>query len=230
MTPSYQFFMIAQKAYLELYPDAKLGDYEFDLYYSGKFNDYNANIKIRGRHFRINLSSKWRNINEDIKIGLIQVLLNKILRTNVQTQNIDLYELFLKKVHITVLKQMSDPQLSESFDRVNEKYFFSIIEKPNLQWGKESVRKLGSYEYGSDTITISKILLNADNVLLDYIMYHEMLHKKHKFYTNNGRSFHHTKEFRDSEKKFENYESIEQMLKKFLRNARFMRKMSWFYK
>ena len=222
--------MIAEKAYLELYPNAKLGEYKFELIYSGKFRHYNANIRKKGTFLSINLSKKWKSINEDVKIGLIQVLLNKILKTKVKTQNMELYELFLKKVHLTIPKKEIDPYLSESFDRVNEKYFFSLIEKPNLKWGSRSLRKIGSYEYGSDTISISKVMLKADKSLLDYIMYHEMLHKKHKFHTTNGRSFHHTKEFRHSERRFENYEIMEEMLKKFLRNERFRHKMAWFIK
>ena len=45
------------------------------------------------------------------------------------------------------------------------------MQTPNLVWGKNSFRKLGSYEYGSDTITISKIFLESDKSLLDYVMY-----------------------------------------------------------
>ncbi|MCK5282039.1 MAG: hypothetical protein KAK00_01390 [Nanoarchaeota archaeon] len=212
--------MIVEKAYLELYPDAKLGEYDFSLNYSRKFNDYNANVKRKGNKIEFNLSRKWEKINDDVRIGLIQILLNKIFKTIVSTPNIELYEIFLKKVHIAIPKVKNDPILESSFDRVNEKYFCGLIEKTNLMWGMDSIRKLGSYEYGSDTITVSKIFLNSRRELLDYIMYHEMLHKKHKFYTKNGRSYHHTGEFNRQEKLFENQKQIERDISVLVRQNR----------
>ena len=93
-----------------------------------------------------------------------------------------------------------------------------MIDKTNLCWGQNSFSKLGSYEYGSNTITLSKAL-EEDSELLDYVMYHEMLHKKHKFHSKNGRSYHHTRKIRQDEKEFENPD-LEEKLKKFLRKKK----------
>ena len=122
----------------------------------------------------------------------------------------ELYTIFIKKIHLGIKKTDIDPFLEKSFNRVNEKYFYGLIDKTNLVWAN-STTKLGSYEYGNDTITISKLLKN-DQELLDYVMYHEMLHKKHKFYTKNNRSFHHTKEFRKKEKEFHNSHILEKRI------------------
>jgi predicted SprT family Zn-dependent metalloprotease len=212
--------MIVEKAYLELYPDSELGKYKFSIKYSGRFNRYNANVQRKGNDIQFNLSKEWKKINEDVKIGLIQSLFNRIFRTKVNTKNIDLYEIFIKKVHLAVPKSDIDPQLAESFDRVNEKYFYGILERPNLKWGQKSVRKLGSYEYGSDTIMISKIFVDSDQELLDYVMYHEMLHKKHKYHTKNGRSYHHTREFKQMEKKFEDSGMMEKKINQFVKKQK----------
>ena len=211
--------MIVEQAYLELYPEAKLGEYSFSLSYSNKFNKYNGNVMRRGKEIHFKFSKQWERINDDVKIGLIQLLMNKIFKTKIRTQNIELYEIFLKKVHIAIPKSSVDPILSEIFNRVNREYFSDLIEMPNLVWGHESFRKLGSYEYGSDTITISKIFLGQEE-LLSYIMYHEMLHKKHKFNTKNGRSFHHTKAFLEQERQFKNQKEIEERIKHFIRQYR----------
>jgi hypothetical protein len=212
--------MIVEKAYLELYPDARLGKHNFSLNYSGKFNDYNANVRRRGNNIEFNFSKKWIEINDDVKIGLIQILMNKIFKTKVLTQNIELYEIFIKKVHIAVPKTKTDPKLEESFDRVNEKYFLGLIEKTNLKWGTDSKSKLGCYEYGSDTITLSSIFKDAPQEFVDYIMYHEMLHKKHKFYTKNGKSYHHTGQFSKDERKFDNQKEIEKRINWFVRKKK----------
>jgi predicted metal-dependent hydrolase len=115
--------------------------------------------------------------------------------------------------------------LEESFDKINEKYFFGLIEKPNLTW-HNSIRRLGSYEYGTDTISVSRVL-STDKILLDYVMYHEVLHKKYKFHNRNGRTFHHTHEFRQMEKSFENSEEMEERIKGLMRQKRRIR-FGWF--
>ena len=94
---------------------------------------------------------------------------------------------------------------------INDKYFLGLIELPNLKFGKNSFTKLGSYSYASDTITISSALKH-DFELLDYVMHHELLHKKHQFNSKNGRSYHHTALFRKKEKEFENAGLMEKRL------------------
>lgn len=200
--------------------------YSYSLKYSGKFKPYRANVRLRENNIQFNLSRKWKTVSKEIQIGLIQELLLKILKNRLKplktnTQNIELYTIFMKKIHIAAPKVEIDPVLEESFDRVNEKYFYSLLEKTNLKWGNASLSKLGSYEYGTDTIMISKVLEDADRELLDYIMYHEMLHKKHKFTKRGSRNYHHTTEFRNKEKEFENSKLIEKKLSSLLNRKRF---------
>ena len=96
-----------------------------------------------------------------------------------------------------------------------------MLDKPNLQWGNNSTSKLGSYEYGSDTITISAIFKDANQQLLDYVMYHEMLHKKFKFQNRNERNIHHSNDFKKMEAKFPNSEIIERDISMLARKHRF---------
>lgn len=204
---------LIKEAFTRLYPKKEF-NYNSKVKYSAKFNDYNANVKYTANNLTFNLSKKWKGVSKEIQIGLIQSLLNRMFKTKIKTTNIDLYNIFIKRVHYTVEKIHSDPILEDSFNRVNEKYFYGLIEKPNLKFGRNSFSKLGSYEYGSDTIVISNIFRN-NLELLDYIMYHEVLHKKHKFHNKNGRSYHHTKEFKKKEKQFED-QNIEKKLEFFL--------------
>jgi len=211
---------IVEEAFNGLYPDKEFS-YIGTVRYSGKFHGYNANVKYSPNSLDFKLSRNWKSVSREIQIGLIQALMNKVFRTKVKTMNIDLYNIFLKKVHYTIPKTESDPVLEESFARVNERYFNSIIERPNLKFGGDSFTKLGSYEYGSDTIIISNVFKD-DTLLLDYIMYHELLHKKYKFYEKDGRSYHHTKLFRTKEKEFEEPD-IEHKLKLFLARKKIKR-------
>lgn len=205
--------------------------YEIKLKYSGKFKPYNANIKMRYDKIQVNLSKKWKTVSKEIQIGLVQELLLKILKNKLKpiktkSDSIALYNTFIKKLHLGAQITHIDPILEESFNRVNENYFYNFIDKTNLVWGSTSLSKLGSYEYATDTITISSIFKTADKKLLDYIIYHEMLHKKHKFYTKNGRNYHHTGEFKKKEKEFENSELMEREIQKLIRTKRpFLKKL-----
>lgn len=211
---------LVKGAFRELYPDKEL-KYSVSLRYSRKFNLYNANVKLYRNNLMFSLSKEWKKISKEIQVGLIQELLTKILKNGKKTINMELYNLFMKNVHIAVPKTKTDAILEASFGRVNEAYFNGMLDKPNLQWGNQSISKLGSYEYGSDTITISAIFRYADPVLLDYVMYHEMLHKKFKFESKNGRNLHHSNEFKKMEAKFENRELIERQISKLARKHRF---------
>jgi hypothetical protein len=199
--------------------------YEIKLKYSGKFKPYNANIKMRYDKIQVNLSKKWKTVSKEIQIGLVQELLLKILKNKLKplktkTDSMQLYNTFIKKLHLGAPITQTDSILEESFNRVNEKYFYNFMDETNLVWGSPSLSKLGSYEYATDTISISSIFKTVDKKFLDYIMYHEMLHKKHKFYTKNGRNYHHTGDFKKKEKEFEDSELMEKEIQKLVRRNR----------
>lgn len=210
-----------KKAINELY--AKF-PYQAKIKYSAKFKPYRANVRLTEDRIQFRLSKTWKTISNEIKAGLIQELLLKLLKNKLEpvktsTQSIELYNIFMKKLHLGIPKTESHPILEESFNRVNEKYFYGLVEPSNLVWA-DSINKLGSYEYGTDTISISRVLVQ-DQDALDYVMYHEMLHKKHKFYNKNGRSYHHTAEFRKKEKEFDNSHLMEKRLAALIKRGRF---------
>jgi hypothetical protein len=220
---------IIEESFKRLYPDREF-NYYTAIKYSRKFKSFNSNIKLSMNKITLNLSRDWKNIDDEIKIGLVQELMIKLFKSKKHTKNMDMYNSFIKNLHNFVPKTQSDPLLENSFNRVNEKYFSSTIEKPNLKFGSRSFSKLGSYEYATDTITLSSALKD-DFELLDYVMYHEMLHKRHKFSSKNGRNYHHTSDFREKEKQFINADLMERRLKR-LRLKEFIpfRRFGWFMK
>ena len=109
---------------------------------------------------------------------------------------------------------MQPPVLEESFNRVNLTYFDNTIPQPNLKVGK-GINRLGSYEYASDTISISKMLLDYHD-LLDYVMFHELLHKVHKFKASGSRHIHHSRAFKKAEKSYPNADLMEKKLGKLI--------------
>ncbi|MFP4656399.1 MAG: SprT-like domain-containing protein [Candidatus Woesearchaeota archaeon] len=214
---------IIERAYRELFPDREFR-YAVKVRFSAAFNDYNANIRFHQRKnlIVVSLSKRWKEAPNDIRLGLVQELLLKMFGNGDKrrTLEMDLYHLYMKNTHLIAEKNKIDEKLLESFKRVNSKYFDSEIEQTNLVWGRDSMRTLGRYEYGSDTIIISSIFKDAPDVFIDKVMHHEMLHKKHKFDVKNGRCTHHTSLFRREERNFENFENVEKEISDFIKRKK----------
>ena len=214
-------YKIVEAAFRAVFPRKEF-DFLPVIEYSGKFKGYNANVKLENKRLIFGLSKQWKTVDNAIKIGLLQELIIRLFNKKVHTFNMDLYNTFLQKVHIAIPKTKIDSVLLQSFVRVNAQLFYNTMELPNLIWGTHSTTKLGSYHYGTDTVSMSKILKD-DLELLDYVMYHELLHKKHKFKSKYGRTHAHTKAFKDDEKKFPNVLILERRLNRLARQKkRFM--------
>ncbi len=111
-------------------------------------------------------------------------------------------------------------QLDLSFNRVNQQYFHNSLSRPHLIWSSRlTFRKFGHYQWDIDTVMISQTLDNqrVPEFVVDYVMYHELLHKKLGIRKVNGRRLSHTKFFRDEEQKFMKFEKAKKYLNRISR-------------
>ncbi|MBR9700992.1 hypothetical protein GOV11_03960 [Candidatus Woesearchaeota archaeon] len=208
---------LGKQAYKELY--GKEPKHKIIVSYHARFSDYNANIRMSAREIKFNLSRKFEKCEPEIQKGVMQFLLNRMKKTKIQSDNIDLYNTFIKKMSDFAPVTETEDVLEESFWRVNETYFHGMMSLPNLKWGNRSRALLGTYTYATDFIMISRILEDAPVEVLDSVMYHEMLHKKHKFSCKAGRTHSHTPAFKKDEARFKP-KNIEQILHRFLRGQK----------
>jgi hypothetical protein len=105
--------------------------------------------------------------------------------------------------------------LDEMFATVDREYFGNML-KPRLMWsGILSHRKLGHYERTRDRVVLSQVLddRRIPRYVVEFVLYHELLHKHHGVKWVNGRCLAHTPEFRHSERKFRQYREAESFLK-----------------
>jgi hypothetical protein len=204
-------------------------DCVFVIRYSGRFSDYNANVQRRGSSIEFRLSRKWQGVSREIVIGLLQDLLIRLLRLPRQkTLNMELYDAFIRSLPKTNVLAAADPELEKSFHRVNDRYFGSALALPSMGWGNESRRKLASYDYHTDTITLSSLFRTAPEEIRDYLVYHELLHKKLQFRSSSGRTLHHGAAFRKLERQFANAEQVERSISVFLRRQNVPLLGNWF--
>jgi hypothetical protein len=216
---------LIQESFRRLFPEKEFL-YKAELNYNRKLSPFNANIRFSQQKIQINLNLEWKNIDPEIKIGLIQNLLLKIFKAKSQTQNQEFYHNFVKNIPLMTVAKDSDPVLELSFSRVNDKFFGNQMAKPNLGWGQDSRRRLASYNFNQDEVKVSALFKEAQPEILDYLMYHELLHRDQKFRHKNGRSFYHTRQFREAEDRYPKKKIIEEEINRFIRQKPMKR--SWF--
>ncbi len=218
---------LIQESFQRLFPEKKFF-YQTRLEYNRRLAAFNANIRLQRASYlqpeliSVHLNLKWREIDKEIIIGLIQNLLLKVLKEKAHTPNIDLYTNFIKNIPLFAEKTRNDPFLEASFNRVNQLFFSGSLEKPNLQWGTDSRRKLAHYNFHDDSVTVSTLFQPAPTQILDYLMYHELLHKYHQFEHKNGRGLFHSPAFKADEQKFPKIKEIEREIHGIVRKRRFL--------
>jgi len=193
---------LGERAYEELFGEPP--QRRIELSYSGRVKDYGGLVRERIGAIEFVLSKEFREIDEEIQKGLLQQLLCKLYRVKKKTLAMDLYNSFLKKIGDYATGgggDADDDELRESFERVSARYFDGYLLMPHLKWVGPSTSVLGRYTFATDTVTISSVLRGAGDAL-DYVLYHELLHKKHKFEHRGNTTRSHTTAFRNDEKRF----------------------------
>ena len=107
--------------------------------------------------------------------------------------------------------------LAAAFARVNAQYFGDALSRPRLTWNRTFTgRKFGHYDPVRDTAMISCSLDRADvpEFVLDFVLYHELLHKQLGVDWRGGRATAHTREFRAVERRFERHAQAEAAIKR----------------
>jgi hypothetical protein len=99
--------------------------------------------------------------------------------------------------------------LQEIFHSLNQRFFRNQISAPRLGWSRRnSHRTLGHYDSGHQTIVVSRKLDSpaVPRYLVEYVVYHEMLHVRFPVERRGHRRVVHSREFREAEKQFPEYE------------------------
>ncbi len=162
--------------------------------------------------------------------GLAYILVGKLLRKKIPDGARDVYSAYVKSEAIR--EKASDNKrkrgrkvvtsskgavydLDEIFSAVNDRYFRKSIQKPVLTWSaKKTYRILGHHDATHETVAISKSLDSKDvpQYVVEYVVFHEMLHIAHPTKHINGRRYNHTPAFKQDERKFAYFEEAEKWI------------------
>lgn len=111
--------------------------------------------------------------------------------------------------------------LEEISQRLNGRYFDGALAPARLGWSPHDSRSiLGHYDAAHGTIIISRWFDRAEipRYLVEYLVFHEMLHIRFPVERDGHRRVVHSRAFREAEKKFPHYEQARRRLMQMARN------------
>lgn len=110
--------------------------------------------------------------------------------------------------------------LSQLFSALNETFFAGSLERPHLGWSTRSWRRqFGCYDPGPNQILLNRRMDHpaVPQFVVEYVLYHEMLHVKHPTRRAGCSLISHSKEFRAEEKLFPEFDRARRFLDRLAR-------------
>lgn len=105
--------------------------------------------------------------------------------------------------------------LEKLFDQLNARYFESTLHRPHIGWSTRSWRRqFGCYDPGPNQILLNRHMdrEGVPQFVVEYVLFHEMLHVKHPTRRSGCSLVSHSREFRQEEKRFEEFERARRTL------------------
>lgn len=203
-----------------------------------RFHPYanlDSRIQLEEGHRKIlvKVSDQLKAAPPSVHEALAHVLLSKLYRKRIDPEHDKRYREFVNRSDVRRQaqeirrrrgrKQMESPQgevydLDAMFDDLNRRFFGGELLKPSLGWSpRVSRRLLGHFDPAHESIVLSRCL-DSEKVpafVVEYVLFHEMLHVKHPVEYGKHRRCVHTPAFNREEKTFPRYEEANRFLKKW---------------
>ena len=200
-----------------------------------RFTNLTSNIRLIQGQLLVKISDLLEGAPSPVQESLAYILLSKLFRQQPPKRMIEMYRLYLARQDVrgklhTVRQERGRKLLADAaghnfdldtmFADINTKYFEGRLIKPKLGWSLQQSRTiLGHYDASHHAIAISRRLDRADipSFVVEYVLYHEMLHIKHPIEHKGPARRIHTRAFKQEEKLFQQYIEAKAFLKKGLR-------------
>ena len=198
----------------------------------------NHTIRIRDSVIFVRIGEICREMPGQPHRGLAYILVGKLLRKRLPTGAREVYSRYIKSAEVR--EKAADSKrsrgrkvvtsskgavydLDEIFARLNRDYFRDTIEKPALTWSaNKTYRILGHHDATHGHIAISRSLdtVSTPQCVVEYVVFHEMLHIHHPTKHVNGRRYNHTAAFKRDERKFAYFDQAERWIEQNVRRLK----------
>ena len=193
---------------------------------SARYKSYaglKAGVSLSNEVLHATASKEFAFVPREVKLGLALSLLSKLFKKRVDPKLLRPYQEFMASRQAAELsdalrgargRKRKGTHMGENHDLhglrdsllVEYANVLSGVKKPRVVWSKrKSKRKLGWFDDAFHEIVINKALDHAPRFVVEFVLYHELLHAKHEVRYSRGKSLRrrvHTREFNDDERAF----------------------------
>ena len=197
----------------------------------------NSRIRLENGDLRVDISDLLKNAPAPIQEALAFILLSKLYRKPTPDNIAARYRRYLNRAEVRrtldLVKQERgrkdylDPRgrvydLCAIFEELNFQYFHGLMARPELGWSlRPSRTTLGHYDPSHHVIVLTNLLdcPEAPELLVKYVMFHEMLHLRFPTRHRGARRCVHTREFKVAEREFQDYQQALVELRRFVERS-----------
>ena len=223
------------EAFARFDSDHGIPDIEISFY---PYVSLNQTIRVRDGRVFVRIADMCRDMPPEPHRALAYILVAKLLRRRVPKKADEVYSEYIQTVEMRERsnerrrthgrKIVTSPKgevydLDEIFENLNFWYFRGRLSKPVLSWSaRKTYHILGHHDSTHNTIVVSRSLDSADvpRFVVEYIVFHEMLHIHHPTVHHNGRRYNHTPAFRRDEQRFPHYQAAEDWIERSVRKLK----------
>src|SRR4051812_21436190 len=222
-------YAIVSDMYRDLRPRAPLPELSVEFF---AYTGLNNTIRLRRGKLLVRFSDVLEGAPEHVLRSISHILLAKMYRKPVQREHSTRYRRYVGSSHVRQKsqllrqvrgrKQIEGTQgriydLVEIFQDLNSRFFFGLMGQPELTWSRNAARNLlGHYDPAHNAIVVTRVLDHprVPRFVIEYIMYHEMLHLRHPVKLKGSRRCVHSPEFQAEEKLFPDLEQARSFLRR----------------
>jgi hypothetical protein len=206
-----------EQSYRELEVGTPVPQVEIEFF---RFTGINNTIRLRQGRLLVRLSDLLRQAPEPVLSSLAHLLLAKMYRKPIDRAFSADYRRYVSTRHMSRraqrVRQMRGRKrvasarghvydLEGIFDDLNARFFGGLLPRPKISWSlKRARRRLAHFDPAHNAIVISRAFDHpaVPRYVVEYIVYHEMLHLRHPIGSKNGRRCVHSAEFQAEERLF----------------------------
>ncbi len=220
---------IFHETFSELRPGASLPELKIEFF---AFANINNTIRLRNGRLLVRLSDLLEGAPQSVLRAIAHILLAKMYRHPIDRGQSARYRKYVasheivRKAHL--VRQMRGRKrlrsarghfydLDTVFEDLNTRFFHGLMARPRMSWSQTKTRRiLGHYDPAHNAIIISRVFdhFAMPRFVLEYIVYHEMLHLKHPVKLRGSRRCVHSAEFQAEERLFPQINEANAFLKR----------------
>jgi predicted metal-dependent hydrolase len=223
-----ELLKILHETYRELRPRATIPEFQAAFF---PFTDINNTIRMRQGKLLVRISDLLEGAPKTVLRAIVHILLAKMYCKPIASEQAVRYRRYVGSHHLRekahLVRQIRGRKridfaqgrhydLDAIFEELNLRFFYSLLARPQMTWSRERARNsLGHYDPAHNAIVISRVFDDPriPRYVVEYIVYHEMLHLKYPVKLRGSRRCVHSPDFQNEEKLFPRLQDANRFLK-----------------